>query len=464
MSNYRTFPRRRFLRGIGGVAIGLPALDVFSRRAFGQAATVKKLYSALILQQNGAIQGNGGDPDLFWPKAMGALDPAVMAGADAAQTTSELRAYASKLIFVRGLNFKYSRNHDGGPIAASTGAPITGTGVKQLPVSESIDYFIARNLSPGKEPLTVYAGRKGTFRDDALSFGMGGTLRIGDNNPWNVYQRLMGLAGAMTGGDPGLAARIAARRLSVNDLVRSDLKSLLARTDLSKADRDRLDLHLTSVRDMEVNMTTTLGPMLDTAGMMAVNGQHTTDANFEKVVNMQLDLIAFAFASDRARSATMQVGGCNDHTRYTINGVQQPPYHFISHRIQSDGSDGAAIPDAVNLHHEIDRIHARYFKHFLDRLSAYTMPQGGTLLDASVNLWTNSVADGPPHSGNNVPHVIAGSGGGFLRTGLHVRSPGPSHRILNTIASAVGVRKADGGLIDNFGDPGTPGLITEIVA
>jgi hypothetical protein len=92
------------------------------------------------------------------------------------------------------------------------------------------------------------------------------------------------------------------------------------------------------------------------------------------------------------------------------------------------------------------------------------MPGGGTLLDASVNLWTNSVADGPPHSGNNVPHVIAGSGGGFLRTGLHVRSPGPSHRILNTIASAVGVRKANGDLIDNFGDPGTPGLVTEIVA
>src|SRR5204862_3642592 len=165
----------------------------------------------------------------------------------------------------------------------STGAPVKGTGTAQLPVSESVDFYIARNLSPGKEPLTLYAGKKGTFRDDALSFGTGGVLRVGDNNPWNVYQRLSGLAGVMQS-DPALFQKISARRTSINDMVRTDLKALLARTDLSKADRDRLDLHLTSVRDMEINMTMTLGPMLDTAGMMAVNGTHTTDANMEKVV------------------------------------------------------------------------------------------------------------------------------------------------------------------------------------
>jgi hypothetical protein len=457
------FARRRFLTGLAGVTLGLPALDAFQpRTARGQAAP-KKIYSALILQQNGSIQGNGGDPDMFWPRALGAISDAAMAGADADRATSELRGYADKLIFVRGLNFKYSRNHDGGPVAASTGAPVTGTGVKQLPVSESADFCIARNLTPGQEPLTLYAGRKNTFRDDAFSFGTGGVLRIGDNNPWNVYQRLSGLAGVMQT-DPALYQRIAARRLSVNDLVRGELKELLARADLSKADRDRMDLHLTSVRDMEASMTSTLGPMVDTAALMAVNGTHTTDANMEKVVRLMLDLIAFAFASDRARSATLQVGGCNDHTKYTINGVVQPPYHYISHRIMSDGGTGDPIANAVDLHHEIDRIHARYFKYFLDRMSGYALPTGGTLLDSSVNLWVNSIADGPPHSGNNVPHIIAGGAGGFLKTGQHVRSPGASHRILGTIVSAAGVRKAGGGLVDDFGDPTAPGLLTELIA
>jgi hypothetical protein len=224
-----------------------------------------------------------------------------------------------------------------------------------------------------------------------------------------------------------------------------------------------LDLHFSSIRDMEIDMTKVIGPPPDTAGMQAVNGSHTTDANMEKVVKFQLDLIAFAFASDRARTATLQVGGCNDHTKYTINGVQAPPFHFISHRVMSDGGSGDPIANAVELHHQIDRIHARYFKHLLDKMSAYTLPTGGTLLDSSVNLWVNSIADGPPHGGNDVPHVLAGSAGGFLKTGIHLKTTGYTSKVLSTLASAAGVRKADGNLVDNFGDPSSTGLVSEII-
>jgi hypothetical protein len=459
MHAYREMGRRRFLRGAGGLIVGLPALDALRPRT-AAAAAERKVYTAMLLQQNGAIQGNGSDPDLFWPRSLGPISAAAMAAGDAEQTTSELKDFAAQLNFVRGLNFHYSRNHSGGPVAAGTGAPVTGTDTKILPVSESADFFIASQLTPGKEPLTLYAGRKGTYRDDAFSFSTGGKLRIGDNNPWNVYQRLMGLASA----DPAVARQVAARRLSVNDLVRGQLRQLLGRPDLSKADRERLDLHFTSIRDLEVGMTATIGSPLDSAGMQAVNGTHTADANMEKVVGFQLDLMAFAFSTDRARAATLQIGGCNDHTRYVINGVTTPPYHYISHRVMSDGGSGDAIPDAVQLHHQIDRIHARYFRHLLQRLAAVTLPEGGTLLDASVNLWVNSVADGPPHSGNNIPHVLAGRAGGFLKTGLHLRTTGYTSRVLNTVISAAGVRKPSGDPVDDFGDPDGKGLITELVA
>jgi hypothetical protein len=453
--------RRRFLRGLGGVAVGLPALDIFEGRAYAQGAQ-KKIYSALILQQNGAVQGANNEGDMFWPRAVGAIDPNAMMTTDVDRTTSELAAYATKMNFVRGLNFHYSNNHDGGPIAASTGAPVTGTGTGILPTAESADYHIASKMTPGKDPLSLYVGRKMTFRDDAFSFGPGGKLRIGDNNPQNVYTRLMGLAGT----DPAILQKIAARRLSVNDLVRTDLKALLARTDLSKADRERLDLHLTSVRDMEVGMSTVMGPPLDTVGIQGVStgNAHTNDDNREKVVKFMMDLIVFAFASDRVRTATLQIGGCNDGCQYTVMGMKVPSFHFISHRVMSDGGTGAAIPNAVALHHQIDRIYARFFKYFLDRVSAYTMPEGGNLLDSSVHLWVNSISDGPGHSGKNVPHVLAGNAGGFLKTGIHLKTTGYTSKVLNTIISACGVRKADGSLVDNFNDPTGTGLITEIVA
>jgi hypothetical protein len=390
---------------------------------------------------------------------MGTIDAAAMTGGDGDRSTSELVDYADKLIFVRGLDFHYSRNHSGGPVAAGTGAPVVGDDTDTLPTAESADYFIANSLAGG-EPLTLYAGRKGTFRDDAYSFGPGGQLRIGDNNPWNVYQRLMGL----TGVDPAVVEKIAQRRLSVNDLIRTELRELLGRADLTTADRERLDLHLSSIRDMEINMGTNIEPLLDVPAMEAVDGAHTENGNMEAVVRMQLDLIAFAFASDRVRTASLQVGGCNDHTKYMINGQEAPPFHFISHRVMSDGGSGTRIPDAVELHHQVDRIHARFFKHLLDRMAAYTLPEGGTLLDSSVNLWVNSVADGPPHSGKDVPHVLAGGAGGFLRTGLHLESPGYNNKVLNTIITATGVRKDNGDFVDNFGDPDDPAILNDVIA
>ncbi len=447
--------RRRFLRGVGGVMIGLPALDIFEGRALAQAMP-KKIYSALLLQQNGSVQGVNGEPDYFWPKLTGPIDPAAMMGADADQATSQLAAYASKI------NFHYSNNHNGGPLAASTGSPITGSDVKELPTNESYDYFVARTLTPGKEPLTLYVGRKGTYRDDCLSFATGGVLRIGDNNPQNVYTRIMGLAGA----DPAVLQKLAARRQSVNDLIRQDLNTLLRRTDLSKADRDRLDLHLTSVRELEVGMNTVIGPPVDTAGIMSVgtSSAATNDDNRIKVTQFMMDLIVFAFASDKVRTATLQIGGCNDGCQYTIDGVKQPSYHFISHRVMSDGGTGTPIPNAVDLHHKIDKIYANYFKYFLDKMSAYTMPGGGNLLDSSVNLWTNSISDGPGHSGKSIPAVMAGNAGGFLKTGIYIKTTGYTSKILNTMITACGVRKADGSPLDNFNDPQGTGLITEIVA
>ncbi|HEV3025538.1 MAG TPA: hypothetical protein VGX76_23865, partial [Pirellulales bacterium] len=51
------FERRRFLRGLGGVVLGLPALDIFEGRARAAAPPKGKIYSALMLQQNGLVQG-----------------------------------------------------------------------------------------------------------------------------------------------------------------------------------------------------------------------------------------------------------------------------------------------------------------------------------------------------------------------------------------------------------------------
>jgi hypothetical protein len=455
-------PRRRFLRGIGGAALALPTLEAFTIRRAAGAPVNKKIFTVFMAQANGAVQ------ERFWPTTAGPLTTASMT-ADSTKAVYELRDHAAKLGIVRGVNYPFGNSvgcgHAAGCVQTLTASRPKGSSNRATPSSESADVRIGREV--GMAPLTLYAGKKNGYLDDALSFEGAGTVKPGENNPWSAYGRFTGLTGMMTTA-PTEVNKLVARRKSVNDLLRTELNELRARRELSTLDRQRLDAHFTSIRDLEMQMTGTVGPMTTSdlePALRAINGTHTANDKMEEVVKLQLSLIALVFASDKARVATLQVGEGNDHTEYFINGQKAPKYHFISHRVLSDGADGTAITNAVELHHQIDRIHARYFKHLLDQLTAHKTADGRPLLDDSVAVWLNFNADGPPHGLTNVPHVYAGSGGGYLKTGLYVNAGGvDSNRFLNSVISAS-VRKADGAPVDDFGDATRQkGVLPAIVA
>jgi hypothetical protein len=468
--NSRTFDRRRFIRGAGGVMLGLPALEAFLPRK--AHAAPKTIYTVFMAQANGAIQGTGGDPDMFWPSATGALSAANMAGVDAARATSILKDYASKLVMIKGIGFPFGNpvgcGHSSGCNQMLTASRMKGSENRSLPMSESIDVRIARELAPNPtrvDPLTLFAGKKQGYLDDAMSYRDAGAVRSGRDNPWDAYQMMTGLD-SIGKTDPALLQKLAARRKSINDLLRTEINDLRMRKELGKTDRDRLDLHFTSIRDLEVGMTNTMGPMAGPleGQLKAMNGMYQLNDKMEDVVKLHLSLVAFAFASGRFLVSTVQIGEGNDHTQYFINGVKAPPFHFISHRVMGDGESGTKIGNAVELHAEIDKIHARMFKHLLDQLSMYKTADGRPLLDDCCAVWLNSNGNGPPHDVGNVPHIIAGSAGGFFKTGQYLNLKVQNNKFLNTVATAAGVRKA-GMPLDDFGDPGlAKGLISEIVA
>jgi hypothetical protein len=170
-----------------------------------------------------------------------------------------------------------------------------------------------------------------------------------------------------------------------------------------------------------------------------------------------MELVALAFACNATRVATLQIGDGTDGTRYTVDGEVVERFHWISHRIQSDGTSGAAIPQAVEWHTAIDRIRMNTFKHLLDKWSEYQTP-GGSLLDNAFALWTSHIAVGPSHSFNNLPYIIAGSAGGKLKQGQYVDAGNVSNaRLLNTLLSACGVP------VENFGT-GDNGVLSAMLA
>ena len=181
-----------------------------------------------------------------------------------------------------------------------------------------------------------------------------------------------------------------------------------------------------------------------------------------EVTRRFMDVMALAVACGYTQAGSLQIGEGNDQTQYEIAGSRLPRFHWISHRINSDGSEGEPIPNAVELHHQVDRVQLGMFAHLLMRLQSYTTPTGN-LLDEGVAVWMNDLSAGPPHGGDNVPWILAGSSGGRLRTGEFRDLGGTGiNRVLTTILAAVGC--TDGGApIARFGDEGLPqGTIDEL--
>lgn len=442
--------RRRFLFGLGGVAVALPVLEGLSPKGARAAGTAEK-FTVILRQANGVAQKSGAETEKYFPDALGALNDTTI---PSDRAVSELKGYYDRMLLVKGVSYAFPGNgcgHSGGGNQCLTAAKVSAdpAGNKSLAMGESIDNRIARELSPGTEPLTLYAGRMSGYINEVLSYRGAKDLRAAERNPINAYKRLFGLPDASA----AAAERKALMRKSVNDVVRAQMKALMAKPELSSGDRERLDLHFSSIRDLEVMIAAKL-PDTEITAMEKMSPNVANPTYIVDIAKMQCAIIALAASTGQIRAATLQIGDGNDSTEYNIGGTLLPRFHQISHRIFSDGSDGAPIPNAVDLHHKIDRLHLQIFKYLLDRLASYKLPTGGTVLDLGCAILTNDLATGPPHSYTNLPFVIVGGLGGYLKQGQYVDAGKVmNNKMWNTIGAGVGCKNAAGAPLDDFGDP-----------
>jgi hypothetical protein len=453
---------RRRLLGLFGVSVALPYLESFGPKQ-AQAGTGPAPFAIFVRGANGVVQKTD-EPEMWWPSKTGTITKESLL-ADSDRALSELADHADRLIMVKGIHFKFPMNgcgHTGGGNQCMTAAKVSSdpAGNKSLAMGESIDNRIAVDLNPeGVEPLTLYAGAKGGYVNEVMSYRGPKMIRAAEHNPYKAYMDLFGLSDISS----GALEQLQKQRKSVNDLVRDEMKGLLSRNDLSSSDKDRLDLHFQSIRDLENTLVCSL-PAPDVQKLKDIEAAAKANDNVQIVTRMQMDIITLAMACGVTRAATLQVGDGLDGTQFTLNGVKQKSFHRISHRIDGDGTSGAPIPDAYKLHHEIDRIQMRQFKYLLDKLTAYDTGSG-KLIDAGVTVWLNDLGD-KYHSYNNVPYILAGNCAGYFKTGQFVDLGKVfNNKLLSTIGAAVGCKNGAGGPLDDFGDPSLEkGLISQIIA
>lgn len=464
--------RRTFLKGLGGFTLALPVLEGL-RRTAGTAHAGGELvqpFAIFFRQANGCASAQntevGSEPERFWPSQQGALSPETLSG----RALDELTPHYQKLLAVgvNAHNFNYGDGHARGVLQGLTGrGPVVeGAGGDSEADGESLDHRIGRELNAeGRDSLFLYAGRNSGWLGGAcMSYRGSGNRRAPLHNPFNAYQTIMGVDGET------LSDLLVERRKSVNDLVRDQMQALLNNPQLSGKDVERLELHRAAIRDIEGTLACNLAED-EEAALEGLSAGYDSDNGDEVLAaaRAHMDVAVLAVACGYTRSVAIQVGSGNDgSTRYSDpdTGDLMENYHFISHRRLSHDSSGAVIPNSDMLHHKVDRHFAATFRYLLDRLAEYPLPSG-SLLDAGVSVWHNDQAQGPSHSSNNLPYILAGSANGYFRQGQYVRADeADTHcRLLNMIGTAAGLRSASGGDLDDFGDPGSPkNPITELRA
>lgn len=433
--------RRAFLRGVGTIAVGLPFLEGLQERS-AWASDAPPVFSLFMVAACGVV-GNK-----FFPNATGPITQSSLAGAPD-KAVSVLAPHAENLMFIKNINFPLGGptgcGHAQGCCQSLTAAQPGGSGAQAYSGGISADMVIAQAVNPNAaDPLTLYAGAKNYIAERISFKGAGaGQVRAADVNPYKLYSKLVGLTGTTTGStgpatDP-VATELATTRKSVNDFVKAELSSLMGMSALSQADKQRLQQHFDSIRDVEVKMGTMAGVCtkdgLSTSQLDALmNGiAFKMDGMIEDVVKLHLELVALAFACNFNRVATLQWGDGTDGTKYNVpsNASLGWPFHHLSHRVDSDSATGSN-PTAEQAHAEIDVVRMKSLLHGLDQFKA----RG--LQNQSIVMWTNHVADGPSHSMKNVPHIIWGNGGGYLKTGQYIDAGNvTNNKLFNTLITAA---------------------------
>lgn len=250
-----------------------------------------------------------------------------------------------------------------------------------------------------------------------------------ENNPQVIFERLFG--------DGSTAEERAARRrqsLSLLDAM-SEQVAALERT-LPSADRARLDLFLTDVREIERRIER--AGAQSTGELDIPRRPAGIPADIEEHIKLMMDLLVLAWQADITRVTTFLFAAELTNTVYPASGIRDS-FHILSHHSNlQENKDRFAV---------LNRYHIGLFAYLLEKLES--LPDGdGSLLDHSMLLYGSGMSDGNEHNHGPLPIVLAGRAGGALEGGRHLRNPADTtmSNLLLAMLNKLGVEQ------ESFGD------------
>jgi hypothetical protein len=216
------------------------------------------------------------------------------------------------------------------------------------------------------------------------------------------------------------------RKRSILDVVREDTAEL--RKGLPKDDQQRVDDHLSSVRDVE-HAITSLPPEY----RQVSPPEYEDMKDWPRIAKLQSDLLAQALITRQTRVASYMLTKCQSLTRFPWLGYTAARHHDYTHADgRAPGADGV---EGQRILRDICRWHVSEFAYLVGRLKA--TPEGdGTLLDHCLLVYAHEHAEANPHKNNGLGMIIAGHAG-RLATGTHTETTATAGDVYVTLADEV---------------------------
>ena len=463
--------RRRSFLQVASLAPGLlPLLDAQIAKAAGRP---KRLIVIAV--------PNGVREDVYWPKGTESkfvIDPSA--------PLSPLLPHQSDIVFVGGIKLQNGADALKTGLGGHGSLPFLLTGTRGAPgpkISDgvtisasgpSVDVFVAKALAKQKEfrfeSLVLVPFRHADGNNDGyLSFNgapIGGAL---PNVPSQRHDPVA-LFNDVFGGGAGTAAlaKQRAQRKSVLDFANGYLKYM--NTFVGAEDRRKLDAHAEGIRVIEKQLAA-----VDASCQKPTLGTEPLDsnvinanANVPAIIKAQIDITVAAMACDLTRVASFL---------WQDSGNVRWVWSWLGAQFTKKGTDFANSGENMGLRNDHEIAHRdgeaeytplknRVCQWYMEQL-AYLIKKlkdtpdvgGGSMFDNTVILFANMQRTGGGHQTDNLPWIIAGSGGGYFKTGRFLPWPSgtpgqniPQNRVLASLCNAMDVPVGHFGEVDYGGE------------
>ena len=254
-------------------------------------------------------------------------------------------------------------------------------------------------------------------------------------DPRALFERLFGNGANLTPEQKTLQTK---QRRSILDFVTGDTKTLQA--NLGPTDKRKLDEYLSSIRDIELQLTKAehdnaqVNPGMDKP--------YGVPADFAEHFKLMTDMMTVAFQADLTRVMTFLVSREGSSRAYREIGIADGHHPLTHHQNKPEMMEKVA---------QINVYQMTQFAAWIEKLKSIREGDG-TLLDNAMIVYGAGLSDGNRHTHEDLPTLMVGRGGkganGGIKAGRRIvyRKETPMSNLFLTMMDRMGTK------VEHFGD------------